>query len=879
MNSQALAEPSVRTFLGGFHDQVRLRPDAPAVSQAGFTLTYRQLDRRSNAIARHLAALGIGQEKLVALLLDRGPEMILALLGILKAGAAYVPLDPAFPDARLSFMVEDAQPSAVITDSHLLNKLPADARTVCLDRDAAAIDAQATDAHDLPISSRAPWTRAYVIYTSGSTGVPKGVEITHGSVMNLLESFRDRPGLGEDDVVLAHTTLSFDIAVIELWLPLLTGAHILLAPPGRGTDARLIADLLAGAALPARADLMAGDRITFLQATPSLWRLLLEAGWRDGQGLTALSGGEPLSRELADALLATGADVWNVYGPTETTVWSSLWHVADTGPILIGHPIRDTELLVLDDRLQPVREGESGELCIGGSGLARGYLNRPALTAEKFPPHPFNPTSGSRIYRTGDLARSRGEAGLECLGRIDNQLKVDGFRIEPEEIEAVLSTHPDVQQAIVTAVERTPGDRRLVAYIVHGSLPEPDVDDLRALARQRLPSYMVPAVFIMLRKAPLTPNGKIDRRALPPPDTRSSPTTGQVRAPWTPLERRLADMWREVLGIDRVGAEDNFFDVGGRSRLGAQLFARIETELGRRLPLATLFTAPTIASLAEAIEQCEPSAPWECLVPIRTSGSAAPLFCIHPVGGNVLAYRDLVKRLGPTVPCYGLQAVGLDGTTPPLPSVEAMAERYVQEIRALLPHGPYHLCGFSFGGLVAFEMARRLANQHAPVGLLALIDTEFPDRPASPAFEWLAASGSLSRRAYRLLQRARRHARTLGRVGLAGYLRTIVQSPLSKRSQPVAQPLAENPVLHAERVRRANTRAAIDYVPTRYDGSMLYFRANHPGALRDRRGLWSRLAASVEILDVEGGHSDLRLEPQVQIVAGELRARLGTAAK
>jgi amino acid adenylation domain-containing protein len=759
-------------------------------------------------------------------------------------------------------MVEDSRPAAVVTHTSLLSKLPADVQTVCLDRDEAAINAESDDALGLDVE---PWTRAYVIYTSGSTGVPKGVEITHGSVMKLLESFRDRPGLAAKDVVLAHTTLSFDIAVIELWLPLLVGAQVVHAPAGR-TDARAIADVVSSSG------------VTFLQATPSLWRLLLQAGWRNGSGLTALSGGEPLTRELADALLATGADLWNVYGPTETTVWSSLWHVATTGPVLIGEPIRDTELLILDHALRPIESEEIGELCIGGAGLARGYLNRPALTAERFIPHPLYAAKGARIYRTGDLARRRGGSGIECLGRIDDQVKVDGFRIEPAEIEAVLASHPAVRQAIVCAVDRAEGDRRLAAYIVHGSGPAPDADELRMLARSHLPPYMVPSAFVMLSEAPLTPNGKIDRSSLPIPNWHVVRAERTRRALRTPLEHRLAGMWRDILGIDDVGADDNFFDVGGRSRLGAQLFARIETELGVRLPLAVLFEAPTIAALAHAIEQGgAPAALWRCLVPIQTRASGAALFCIHPIGGNVLAYRDLARRLGPRVSCYGLQAVGLDGITPPLTSIESMADRYIEEMRTHQPHGPYHLCGFSFGGLIAFEMARQLAKRQEPVGLVAMIDTAFPDQAGSRALNWVAASGPLGRKTYRLIQRARRHARSLRRMGLVGYFRAIAGGNALRNPRPVPDLTMDSSILLADQVRRANTHATLNFVPARYDGLLTYFRAHQPGAPRDRRDSWTRLARSVEFIDIEGTHSDIRVEPRVQVVAGELLQRLRPA--
>jgi amino acid adenylation domain-containing protein len=865
MNSAPTVAASVRTFLNGFHNQVELRPHAPAVTQREITLTYGQLDCRANALAQQLLALGVGPETLVGLMIDRNPDMVVGLLGILKTGAAYVPLDPAFPAERLSFMLSDAKPAVVVTQPGLRDCAPPGTPTILVDGARTGVEAQSVARPPVVIE---PWTRAYVIYTSGSTGRPKGVEITHGALANLLDSFATRPGMTSADVVLAHTTLSFDIAVIELWLPLFTGARIVLADPERGTDGRLISDLLARSG------------VTFVQATPALWRLVLDAGWQNGRGVTALSGGEPLSRDLANALLATGADLWNVYGPTETTVWSSLWHVDAEGPILIGHPIRNTELYVLDADLNPVPAGEPGELCIGGAGLARGYLNHPALTADRFPRHPFSAARDARLYRTGDRARSHGDAGLECLGRLDLQIKIDGFRVEPGEVEAVLSGHDAVEQAIVCARERSPGDRRLVAYVVHGSSAPPKQDELVALARAKLPAYMVPSAFVMLRNAPLTPSGKIDRESLPRPDWRRASADAAAASLRTPLQRRLAEMWRDILGISEVAPDDNFFDVGGRSRLGAQLFIRIETELGPRLPLATLFEAPTLAGLARAIEQSnQMSRLWRCLVPITPNGSGIPLFCVHPVGGNVLAYRDLARHLSP-VPCYGLQAVGLDGRAAPLATVEDMASRYIDEIRSVRPHGPYQLCGFSFGGLVAFEMAVRLRAQNEAVSLLALLDTDFPDCAILAA--WPGRSPLFRRRLYPFWQQLRRHGRSLRRLGPRGYLRAGARSLAQRRSvgsRNGARADSDRFTLLAERVRKANTRAAIRYVPARYDGALTYFRAQHRSAPGHGEEVLNAIATHGELVDIEGGHSDLRLEPQVQIVAREMLARMDAASQ
>jgi amino acid adenylation domain-containing protein len=850
MNSNLAVERSARTFLSGFRDQVDRRPAAAAITQGSTTLSYRQLDRRSNALAKHLRAAGARPDALVGLMLDRGPEMIVSLLAILKAGAAYLPLDPAFPADRLAFMIGDADPTAIVTNSAMAARLPPHVRPICLDRDASAIAAEDDGPLDVAVE---PSHLAYVIYTSGSTGQPKGVEIEHRGVSNLLESLASGPRLRDTDTVLAHASLSFDFSVTEAWLPLSFGAHIVLADGGPAVDARLIVAQLAR------------RQITFLQATPSLWRLLLDAGWKNGRGMTAISGGEPLTRELANAILSTGAQLWNVYGPTETTVWVTACRVDPDGPIVIGHPIRGTAIHVLDGDLQPVPEGEIGELCVSGAGVARGYRSRPSLTSEKFLFHPLAMQPDGRLYRTGDLGRWHGAPGFECLGRTDHQMKIDGFRIEPGEVEAALSLHSAVRLAIACAVERGPGDKRLVAYVVHDPSTPPDVDELIAIARAKLPAHMVPSAFVLLTDAPLTATGKLDRRALPAPDWHAP---GKGAAPSTTLERQLAAIWTDVLGTRDIGVDDNFFDIGGRSRLGAEVFGRIETDLGRRLPLAMLFEHPTIRGLAHAIERSAgTAAQWRSLVPIHTGGSHVPLFFVHPVGGNVLAYRDLIRRLE-DVPCYGLQAIGLDGVTTPLTSVEEMAHRYLEEVRSVQPRGPYQLCGFSFGGLVAFEMALILRAQSEDVRLLALLDTDLPDYPSAPPFGALSRSPFFRSRIFPTLQRLRRHLRTLRRLGPGAYVGATV-----RRRTPAAD-TADPFWLVAERVRKANTRAAIHYVPRRYDGALTYFRAVHAGVTRDRRPQWSSLARCAEFIDVAGGHSDLRQEPQVQIVAQALRERI-----
>ncbi|MFP2934500.1 amino acid adenylation domain-containing protein, partial [Pyxidicoccus sp. 3LG] len=454
-------------------------------------------------------------------------DWVVGLLGVLKAGGAYVPLDPGFPPERLAFMLRDASTPVLVTQSALLPRLRAEdaVRAVCLDTDAALLEQEAPA---LPFRPVEPTSTAYVLYTSGSTGTPKGVQVPHGAVARFLSAMRERPGLSASDVLVAVTTLSFDIAVLELFLPLSMGARVVVAGRDEATDGGRLATLLDAAGA------------TALQATPSTWRLLLESGWK-GRRLKALCGGEALPRELAVELAERCGEVWNLYGPTETTVWSTVHDVAPPpmeGPVPIGRPIPGTRAYVLDARGQPVPPGVPGELHLGGEGVARGYLGRPALTAERFVPAPFDTAPGARMYRTGDVVRWRVDGTLEYLGRADQQVKLRGYRIEPGEVEVALRQHPAVHEAVAVVREDAPGDRRLVAYVVTAT-PAPSAADLRDFARQRLPEYMVPAAYVSLVALPLTPNGKVDRKALPAPGRDALGPASTYVAPRTPDEERL----------------------------------------------------------------------------------------------------------------------------------------------------------------------------------------------------------------------------------------------------------------------------------------------------------------------------------------------------
>ena len=566
-----------------FEAQVEQTPDAVAVVFNNEQLTYRELNKRANQVAHYLKTLGVKPEVLVGICVERSLEMLVGLLGILKAGGAYVPLDPAYPQERLAFMLSDSQTSVLLTQQQLLERLPKhQAHVVCLDTDWETIS---KNSKENPVSSATSDDLAYVIYTSGSTGKPKGVQIAHGAVVNLLKSMEREPGLTESDTLLAVTSISFDIAALELYLPLIAGGRLVLVSREVTTDGRQLGEQIADSGA------------SVMQATPATWRMLLATGWQGTSQLKILCGGEALSRDLAEQLLEKGASLWNLYGPTETTIWSTACKVEanklSKSLVPIGRPIANTQVYLLDSFGQPVPIGIPGELHIGGAGLARGYLNRPELTAEKFIPHP----AGGRLYKTGDLARYLPDGTIEYIERIDHQVKLRGFRIELGEIEAVLRQHPTVEQAVVIAREDEPGNKRLVAYIVGQTSSEDITHELRSFLEKKLPSYMVPSAFVMLEALPLTPNGKVDRRALPAPDGVKLKSEGTFVSPSTPVEKVLAEIWTQVLGVENVGIDDNFFELGGDSFLSIQIIYKAN-QAGLQLTPKQLFDNQTIAKLA-----------------------------------------------------------------------------------------------------------------------------------------------------------------------------------------------------------------------------------------------------------------------------------------
>jgi amino acid adenylation domain-containing protein len=842
-------------------------PDATAVVFGRERIAYGELDRRANRLANHLRTLGVGPEVLVGLCVRRSPEMLVAMLGILKAGGAYVPLDPGYPRERLAFTLEDSGAPVVVTEQHAAFALPDHgARMVVLDAEQARIDA-ASDAR--PASGVGPENLAYVLFTSGSTGRPKGAMIEHRGVVNYLSwavrAYDVAGGRGAP----VHSSVAFDLTVTGLFAPLLAGRTVELLPEEPEIES-LVEALSSGG-------------FSLVKLTPAhlevLNRLVPPERAAGATGVFVI-GGEQLSWEALAFWRrhAPGTRLVNEYGPTETVVGCCVYEAppatsagGEKGAVPIGRPIANTKLYVLDAQREPVPIGVPGELYIGGAGVARGYVNRPELTLARFVDDPFHDGGrpGARMYKTGDLVRYLPDGNLEFIGRLDNQVKVRGFRIELGEIEAALREHPGVGEVVVLAREDAPGDKRLVAYVAtgqgHDGGDRPSSDDLRAVARRRLPEYMVPSAFVALDAMPLTANGKVDRQALPAPARAVAASSGGA-GPRGALELELAAIWEELLGLEHVGVRDSFFDLGGHSLLAVKLFHRIAQATGIDLPIASLFRAPTIAALADLLRGEGWARSWSSLVPIQTSGSRAPLYCVHAVGGNVLNYRLLSQHLGKDQPFYGLQARGLGGGEAPHTTVEEMAAAYIQEMRQEQPRGPYILAGASSGGVIAYEMAQQLRAAGEQVPVLLLIDT-YIAQPL-PRIVQAQAASPLHRSALLLDYHLGQLLLRTPREGYA-YLAARIRARLGGVVGPTAEAIhAAPPALR--HVIEANLRAVAAYVPRPYPGSavMLFSREEPERASYDGRLGWADLLeGGLVVRFIPGSHENMLDEPQVAEVA------------
>ena len=810
--------------------QVAARSDQVALISGDDRWTYADLARRSDTIAARLAAEGVGLGALVGLSLGRSPWMVAAMLGVAKAGAAYLPLDPGFPPSRLALIVGDAAPALVLVEPGTEHALPAGAApTLSLARDwpAAPFEPRAIDGESL----------AYMLYTSGSTGRPKGVEIPHAALVNLLMAMQETPGFAAGETLLAITTLSFDIAELELWLPLVSGGTAAIASREEASDM---------AALIRRVETVRPD---VLQATPATWRGLIESGWAGAPHLRALCGGEAMTRALADQLLPRVGELWNMYGPTETTIWSTVARITPEGPITIGRPIANTQVRILDGDGNDRPVGAIGELMIGGRGLAIGYRGRPDLTGERFVER-----GGARLYRTGDLGRWRADGVLECLGRTDNEVKIRGFRIAIEEVEGALARLPGVTAAAARAWPDPSGEHALAGYVVGGGDPAGWRDELA----RTLPDYMIPTRFVAMDALPLTPNGKVDRKQLPDPAVK---TRRDAEPPRTPEEQQLAEIWCAVLKVDQVSRDDDFFDLGGHSLLIARLIRRIQAEYGIRLPMGAMFQAPKLSEMAELLASGRAAEDISPVVPIQPHGTRPPILWLD--GGST--FLPLSERLGLDQPFYGVHVDSILEKAGGCPrKLEETARLVVATLREAQPEGPYLIGGWCTSGILAYAVADAFRRQGADVPLLILVHAFHPVKSREigevraflSKFRFHVAQTMLQPRGERVRYFFERLRGLSDAAALRGGREAVLQPKL----------------------RTQLDKAALRYDPPAYRGEVVLFEpADHPDVLDFAADWRGTVGGAFTSHVVPGGHRTMLEPPHVDTFADLLRDHLDAA--
>ncbi|MEU9379302.1 amino acid adenylation domain-containing protein [Streptomyces sp. NPDC048255] len=843
-----------------FEAQVRRTPEHTAVVSAGTEVTYAQLNARANRLARLLIDEGVGPEQYVAVALPRTVELLVAVLAVLKAGAAYLPVDPGYPAERIRFMLADAAPAAVLTTTDgvpeelteaipriLLDDAAVGARTAAL----ADTDPDPSERH-APLYADCP---AYVIYTSGSTGTPKGVITTHRDVAHLALDSRWRGG--NHDRVLLHSPHTFDASTYEMWVPLLNGGQSVMLPPGE-----FDADVL-------RAALEEG-KVSALWLTSGLFSLMAkEAPGSFAHVREVWAGGDIVSPAAVRGLLTTHPHltVVNGYGPTETTTFATSHRMSEPpeeGHVLpIGRPLDNTRIYVLDDALRPVPVGVAGELYIGGAGLARGYLDRRALTSERFVADPFG-AAGARMYRTGDRARWNAQGSVEFLGRADDQVKLRGFRIELGEIETALARHAAVHQAVAIVREDTPGDQRLVVYVTLRPEGTAEAAELRQYVTESLPEYMVPSAVVVLAELPLTANGKVDRRALPLPAYGGD---SNRRGASTPREETLCKLFAEALGLPQVWMDDNFFDLGGHSLLATELAARIRVAFGVELTIRSLFEAPTVARLTERMDHGSDGDPLEVMLPLRSRGDLPPLFCVHSGMGASWDYYGLLRHIEPDRPVYGLQARGLTQRDNLPRTLEEMADDYLDQIKAIQPEGPYHLLGWSFGGVAAHAMATKLQAAGEEVALLAMLDSY----PAENDYEADLRRGLGTEREWLL--------GLLEGAGITAYEGPVDAATVAVllRESGMALGALDKDQLESMYVAYNNINTIFrEYVPGVYQGSVLYFfAALDRGEMPPDVASWDPYVTQpLDVVHMDCNHGQMTQPGPIGEVGRALTARL-----
>jgi amino acid adenylation domain-containing protein len=869
--------------------------DNLAVSFDGYQLTYQKLNEKSNQLAALLIQQGVRTGDTIGLAVERSHQMVIALLAIMKAGAAYIPIDPDYPEDRIQFMLADACPKILLTSKKYKGRYARTSKQIFIEEIwpklkhfSKTVPTAKVEANDL----------AYILYTSGSTGKPKGVKILHKSLVNFLSSFRKIFAITPGDKMIGLTTLSFDISGLELYLPLISGASVNILPKETAKDGRLLLDAIKSI------------RPTIMQATPGSWQMLLDAGWNEDSIIkTICSGGESLSLDLSRKLHNRCKNLYNLYGPTETTIWSTAKKLdPDTEIITIGKPIDNTQVYILDESLTHVKQNTIGEIYIAGEGVAEGYLNRPELSMNRFIPDPFSNVPGTKMYRTGDLGKILANGDIQCFGRIDQQVKIRGHRIEPGEIEHHLNQEVDVKTSVVIAKGAHAGDQKLVAYVVpKGDIKMisgksyqqnvPGFDDgnghyfdfegkkevitrWKSVLKKSLPLYMVPNDFVILSKLPFTPNGKVDRNALPDPGYCTNRGKSFV-APRNNNEKMIADIWCRFLKIEKVSIQDDFFEIGGHSFIAVQMMVELEKKTGIRVPPAILFESSTIEKLAAKFETNNRGFIWKSLVPVKASGTKMPIYIVHGVSGHVLFFNKLEKYVDRDQPIYGLQAKGLNGEDKILQNVEDMAKQYITEILQQNPDGPYMLGGYCFGGIIAYEMAQQLKAKGKEVRMLALFETyiDSPDE-SNTLLEKVARRTKLF-----LMQRL--HTLSLFIKDPRSKLK-YERDEMNKSFRIIYRKIKmffgsyeKDTVYYKFQIEKQNKKAGNRYKFAPYDGTLDLFRCEkHSFYIKDFEFLgWKPYAKNINVHQVPGDHNSIFSPPYSSAFGNALQRCLDDASE
>ncbi|GGF33113.1 non-ribosomal peptide synthetase [Echinicola rosea] len=854
-----------QSFTALFHQVADTYPNKTAIEFYQKTISYLELEQKSNQFAAFLTAGKVIEGSILAIALDRSIEMVVAMLGIVKAGCTYLPVDPKLPHERIQYMLEDAGARAIITSKSVLQEVKCTAEKLNIDTIFPILDEYSTSYVERIQDTS---SLAYILYTSGSTGNPKGVKISHKNLTNLLLSVQKAPGMSPEDRLLAITTISFDIAGIELFLPLITGATIVMADSDAIKDGR---SLLA---------LLKEKEISFMQATPATWRMMVMAGWDKPLPVRILSGGEAFPKDLAIRLMELCEEVWNGYGPTETTIYSTMKRLdpSDT-QITIGKPMANTDVYILDEAMNPVAEGEVGEIYISGEGVAKGYLGRPDLTAERFLPNNFD-LDYPIIYKTGDLGCFLPSGEIVCKGRIDHQVKIRGFRIELGEIEQQLIKEPAIKEVAIHTWEDIPGNKRLVAYIVLEDASSTDekkfskfINLWKQNLKKSLPTYMIPVDWMPLEKLPLTANQKIDRKALPEPIPARPSFVNPKQQPATETEQLIHDIWCKSLRMSSISVEADFFELGGHSLLAVEVMTAVDQKTGKNVPLTTLFSHPTIRKFAAYLDQNSGDGAWASLVPIRSKGHLTPLYLVHGLAANAGTFYKLIDRLDEQQPIYGLQSKGLNGIDKPNETVQEMAAHYLQEILEQNPDGPYILGGYSFGGYVAFEMARMLTDMGKQVSKVLMFDTQAVNLPQKNHL----STGVLSRFNAQLAKR-----KVLFQVMLKApkTYQKMKTRAVKRKKEKLLQKLGLAPAPPQDgraavikKIREINHQAMVNYAPHSLDVPVIVFKAKIIPSRSENHWAngWTDYSKNVVVVPVKGDHFTLFEEPFVDDVGEKLK--------